>query len=278
MRITSAVQTGGSALAEPERLVHAGRVRCPFRLGTDRRESPDAGQRVPRGRGCLVVYDLGLRRCRGRNTGVSLSFAGRHRRRVRPGASGSTGRASPVGDRRIAVVAVTGSAAPRSVHRTSRAAIAERLDDRRRSQRSSGHCGLSTQCDGHCPVAGPARIGDSHVSRHGHRPPTSAGPTRPALNDHGGGPLSPESTTAQACFRATAGVTSTVANCASGLELRGDGFAEDVTIAAELDSSDTVAVLSSAALPPPGRNLATRSGNVQSGQLGSVYQRRSRLR
>ncbi|MQA87774.1 MAG: hypothetical protein GEV03_24920 [Streptosporangiales bacterium] len=59
---------------------------------------------------------------------------------------------------------------------------------------------------------------------------------------YGSGPPSPEAEAAAACFAAVPDVTSAVAACASGVELRQMGFAEDVAIATELDACDVVPV------------------------------------
>jgi 2-phosphosulfolactate phosphatase len=81
------------------------------------------------------------------------------------------------------------------------------------------------------------------------------GSLRPALEDilgagaviaglrAAGATLSPEATMACHAFQASDDVPSAVANCASGMELMVGGFAEDVAIAAEMDSSAVVPVL-----------------------------------
>jgi 2-phosphosulfolactate phosphatase len=74
-----------------------------------------------------------------------------------------------------------------------------------------------------------------------------AGAIIAAAGSHGAGPLSPEATATAACFRATPDIASAVAGCTSGRELIGGGFADDVTIATDLDSSRAVPVLASGA-------------------------------
>ena len=71
-----------------------------------------------------------------------------------------------------------------------------------------------------------------------------AGAVIAALHERGGGPLSPEASAALAAFRATEDVHTALAHCASGQELITSGYAEDVVIAAELDATDAVPVLS----------------------------------
>lgn len=86
------------------------------------------------------------------------------------------------------------------------------------------------------------------------------GSLRPALEDllgagaiiaaagrHGAGPFSPEATATAACFRATPDIASAVAGDTSGRELIGGGFADDVTIATDLDSSHAVPILADGA-------------------------------
>ncbi|CAM5459823.1 hypothetical protein GCM10010329_32810 [Streptomyces spiroverticillatus] len=55
--------------------------------------------------------------------------------------------------------------------------------------------------------------------------------------------LSPEATAAAATYTATTDVPASLAACASGRELAGDGFPEDVAVASELDASTVVPVL-----------------------------------
>ncbi|MER5638464.1 2-phosphosulfolactate phosphatase [Kitasatospora sp. NPDC002227] len=76
------------------------------------------------------------------------------------------------------------------------------------------------------------------------------GSLRPALEDLLGagaviaaldaGTPSPEAAAARACYEQTADVAGAVAGCASGVELVSGGFAEDVVIATELDTSVVV--------------------------------------
>jgi 2-phosphosulfolactate phosphatase len=81
-----------------------------------------------------------------------------------------------------------------------------------------------------------------------------AGAVLAAAVRHGAGPLSPEAAAALAAF-AGAGPAGTpaaclgaaLAACASGRELRAAGFADDVAIAAELDSASIVPVLAGGA-------------------------------
>ncbi|SNT42045.1 2-phosphosulfolactate phosphatase [Actinacidiphila glaucinigra] len=58
---------------------------------------------------------------------------------------------------------------------------------------------------------------------------------------------SPEARTAAAAFTGTPDPAAAVAACASGRELRGGGFPEDVAIATELDAASVVPVLSGGA-------------------------------
>ncbi|TWF95316.1 2-phosphosulfolactate phosphatase [Saccharopolyspora dendranthemae] len=74
-----------------------------------------------------------------------------------------------------------------------------------------------------------------------------AGAVIAALHDRGRGPLSPEASAALAAFRATEDVRTALARCASGQELITSGYADDVAIAAELDVTGAVPVLSSEA-------------------------------
>ncbi|MFJ8110505.1 2-phosphosulfolactate phosphatase [Streptomyces sp. NPDC096132] len=86
------------------------------------------------------------------------------------------------------------------------------------------------------------------------------GSLRPALEDllgagaiiaelrgQGVGPLSSEADAARAAFTGTPDVADTVARCSSGLELSRGGFADDVTIATELDACSAVPVLTDGA-------------------------------
>lgn len=74
-----------------------------------------------------------------------------------------------------------------------------------------------------------------------------AGAVLAALADLGVGDLSPEARAAEAAFRAVqaepAGLFRALRSCASGRELVGSGFAEDVEVAAELDATSVVPVL-----------------------------------
>lgn len=74
-----------------------------------------------------------------------------------------------------------------------------------------------------------------------------AGAIISALRSLGAGPLSAEAAAAAACFDGTADVEGAVASSVSGRELIADGFADDVAIAAELDSSAVVPVLTGGA-------------------------------
>ncbi|MFE9629991.1 2-phosphosulfolactate phosphatase [Streptomyces sp. NPDC006463] len=74
-----------------------------------------------------------------------------------------------------------------------------------------------------------------------------AGAVLSALRKRCGATLSPEAAAAAACFEATPDVVTAVATSASGRELGDGGFADDVSIATELDSCATVAVLTDGA-------------------------------
>jgi 2-phosphosulfolactate phosphatase len=69
-----------------------------------------------------------------------------------------------------------------------------------------------------------------------------AGAVIAALADVSGSKESPEAACARAAYRATQAVPDAVRNCVSGVELRSDGFGEDVEVAVELDASDGVPV------------------------------------
>ncbi|MFI6086382.1 2-phosphosulfolactate phosphatase [Streptomyces sp. NPDC051218] len=79
------------------------------------------------------------------------------------------------------------------------------------------------------------------------------GSLRPALEDLlgagaivsaiRGAKLSPEASVAAAAYTSCPDVASAVADCASGRELRAYGFAEDVSVAVELEASEGVPVL-----------------------------------
>jgi 2-phosphosulfolactate phosphatase len=73
-----------------------------------------------------------------------------------------------------------------------------------------------------------------------------AGAVVTALRDHAPA-LSPEARNAAAAFTGTPDPAAAVAACASGRELAGGGFAEDVAIATELDATAVVPVLSDGA-------------------------------
>ena len=65
-----------------------------------------------------------------------------------------------------------------------------------------------------------------------------------AMTALGAGPISPEASAARAAYRALGrSPAMALAACASGRELAGDGYAEEIAVAAELDSSRKVPVL-----------------------------------
>lgn len=70
-----------------------------------------------------------------------------------------------------------------------------------------------------------------------------AGAIIAALQAGQAGPLSPEATAAAACYSGTGDVAAALSGCASGIELANRGHADDVAIAAELDSCEAVPVL-----------------------------------
>lgn len=70
-----------------------------------------------------------------------------------------------------------------------------------------------------------------------------AGAVISALRDRGCGPLSPEAEAARACYETAADPARAVADSASGRELAGKGFADDVVIATEINSSGVTPVL-----------------------------------
>jgi 2-phosphosulfolactate phosphatase len=70
-----------------------------------------------------------------------------------------------------------------------------------------------------------------------------AGAVIAAMNKHGQGILSPEADAARACFAGTADLISAITDSASGRELAGSGFADDVTISVEINSCSVVPVL-----------------------------------
>jgi 2-phosphosulfolactate phosphatase len=72
-----------------------------------------------------------------------------------------------------------------------------------------------------------------------------------AFVDAGGSGLGPEARFAEAAWRAVAGrVDEELAACASGRELLDAGYADDVTVALEVDASDVVPVLEDGAYHP----------------------------
>ncbi|MEU8437004.1 2-phosphosulfolactate phosphatase [Streptomyces sp. NPDC029216] len=79
-----------------------------------------------------------------------------------------------------------------------------------------------------------------------------AGAILAALRKQGVDSLSPEAAAAAACFEATPDVMAAVTASASGRELSDGGFAGDVDIAAELDVSDVVPVLTDRAFTAAG--------------------------
>ncbi|MFI8974043.1 2-phosphosulfolactate phosphatase [Nocardia asteroides] len=74
-----------------------------------------------------------------------------------------------------------------------------------------------------------------------------AGALAAALLDRGAAHPSPESRAAASTFTATANVPALIGDCASGRELATIGFAEDVTLATEVDADTTVPVLTDGA-------------------------------
>ncbi|WP_405138013.1 2-phosphosulfolactate phosphatase [Nocardia sp. NBC_01388] len=64
-----------------------------------------------------------------------------------------------------------------------------------------------------------------------------------ALVENGAGPLSPEAWVAKVCYDSIEDVPALIADCASGRELAGIGFADDVAVATEIDASKVVPVL-----------------------------------
>jgi 2-phosphosulfolactate phosphatase len=79
-----------------------------------------------------------------------------------------------------------------------------------------------------------------------------AGAVIAAVNQHGSRLLSPEADAARACSEATADTAAAVTNSASGRELTGRGFADDVAIATEINSSRVVPVLTDHAFTAAG--------------------------
>ena len=70
-----------------------------------------------------------------------------------------------------------------------------------------------------------------------------AGAVIAAMHDQGCGPLSPEAETARACYETTADPAKAVTDSASGRELAEMGFADDIAIATEINSSSVTPVL-----------------------------------
>lgn len=70
-----------------------------------------------------------------------------------------------------------------------------------------------------------------------------AGAVIAALRRHGGDRLSPEAAVAAGAFTGVTDVRRTVETSASGRELIGEGYADDVAIATELDACEVVPVL-----------------------------------
>jgi 2-phosphosulfolactate phosphatase len=70
-----------------------------------------------------------------------------------------------------------------------------------------------------------------------------AGAVIAAMHHQGCGPLSPEAEAARTCYEATADPAKAVADSASGRELAEGGFADDVAIAAEVNSCAVTPVL-----------------------------------
>jgi len=83
-----------------------------------------------------------------------------------------------------------------------------------------------------------------------------AGALIAALQQHRAGPLSPEAAAAAACYTGTGDVAVSLSACTSGVELISGGYADDVAIAAAVDSCTTVPVLTDGAFtadPAPPR-------------------------
>ena len=64
-----------------------------------------------------------------------------------------------------------------------------------------------------------------------------------ALVDLGTGSMSPEAAAARAAFRSLGSAVAAMAGCGSGRELAAAGYAEEIAVAAEVDTSDVVPVL-----------------------------------
>ncbi|MFJ4658926.1 2-phosphosulfolactate phosphatase [Nocardia sp. NPDC088792] len=70
-----------------------------------------------------------------------------------------------------------------------------------------------------------------------------AGAVITALAERGAGPLSPEALAAKACYDGCGDIAGLIGDCASGRELRSQGFADDVAVAVEVGGSESVPVL-----------------------------------
>ncbi|MGW5229867.1 2-phosphosulfolactate phosphatase [Nocardia niigatensis] len=70
-----------------------------------------------------------------------------------------------------------------------------------------------------------------------------AGAVVAALSENGAGPLSPESMATRAGFSGIPDMPALIGDCASGRELAAIGFADDVAVAVEIESSAVVPVL-----------------------------------
>ncbi|MGW6062801.1 2-phosphosulfolactate phosphatase [Streptomyces sp. NPDC055189] len=75
--------------------------------------------------------------------------------------------------------------------------------------------------------------------------------------------VSPEAAVAAGAHASCADVASAVADCASGRELRGYGFAEDVAVAVEVGASDAVPVLVGGAFSFPGPAPSRKPGSAE---------------
>ncbi len=83
-----------------------------------------------------------------------------------------------------------------------------------------------------------------------------AGAVAAVLADLGAGPLSPEANAARASYLAVDPVAS-LTGCSSGRELRAGGFAEDVAVAAEVDVSTSVPLLTDGAFTDAAADLTS---------------------
>ncbi|GGM11536.1 2-phosphosulfolactate phosphatase [Promicromonospora citrea] len=102
---------------------------------------------------------------------------------------------------------------------------------------------------------------------------------RPALEDHlavgaiaarlmamlPGMSISPETAAAATLWKGTKDVADHVGGSASGRELLDSGFADDVTIATDLDATDVVPVLMDGAFVPLGRRAAAARNRLSAG-------------